>query len=394
MFSTRVFGQEAIRMSLASEAAAAAQKTSTSSNYYNIEAGPVFLRFQGEMGVEFNDNANYSSTSPDADIGLRPGVNVKAYWPVTEQNAVNLDTGIGYVQYLHDPSLSYLNINAGSSLDFKVYTGDVVLDLHDRFSAIEYQTQDPSVSANFIRLENTPGVKADWDLNQLILSAGFDYDMYDSLSGNYEYSDNDSELLSAQAAFLLNSRNRLGLEAGGGLTTYQEHVLDNSTHFAVGPFYQAQLTPNLGVEAHAGFAVYQFDHTGTLIDVKDFNGFYAALAAIHQVNSWFSQTLSGGRQIQLGITSELSEIYYLRYAANWYVIRNGAVSFGMEYDHGNTSGGVEETYNLFHPMVGAAYGLTEKLTLHVTYNLLDKRSDYAGYSYVQNRLLIDFTYDF
>lgn len=394
MFSTRVFGQEAIRMSLASEAVAAAQKTSTSSNYYNIEAGPVFLRFQGEMGVEFNDNANYSSTNPDADIGLRPGVNVKAYWPVTEQNAVNLDTGIGYVQYLHDPSYSYLYINSDSSLNFKVYTGDVVLDLHDRFSAIEYQTQDPSVSANFIRLENTPGIKADWDLNQLILTAGFDYDMFDSLTGNYQYSDNDSELLSGQAAFLINSQNRLGVEMGGGFTTYQEHVLDNATHFNIGPFYQAQLTPYLGVEAHGGFAVYQFNHTGTITNVSDFNGFYAALSATHRLNSWFSHTISAGHQLQLGITSELSETYYLRYAGTWNVIRDGAVSLGMEYDHGITSGGIEETYNFYYPTAGVSYKLTEKVTGHITYNLLDKRSDVSVYSYVQNRLVIDFTYDF
>ena len=71
-------------MSIASEQAAEAQKTDSSTNYYNIQAGPIYLRFQGEMGIETNDNANYSSTAPDLDIAFRPTANIKSFWPVTE----------------------------------------------------------------------------------------------------------------------------------------------------------------------------------------------------------------------------------------------------------------------------------------------------------------------
>src|ERR1700678_936725 len=62
MLSARAHGQEAVRMSLASEQAAAAQNPTIGSNYYNVQAGPVYLRFQGEMGMEFNDNVNYTES--------------------------------------------------------------------------------------------------------------------------------------------------------------------------------------------------------------------------------------------------------------------------------------------------------------------------------------------
>jgi len=188
-------------MSLADEQAAAAEKTGINGNYYNVQIGPVYLRFQGEMGIELNDNANFSSTAPDADMAFHPNLNMKAYWQATEENNLALSLGIGYVDYLRERSLSHLNINSDSGVAFNVYSGDFVFNLHDRFSAVDYQTQDPSVSASLIRLENTPGVAATWDLNKLVLTAGFDYDAFDSLSGNYQYSDDTSELFNGKPPF-------------------------------------------------------------------------------------------------------------------------------------------------------------------------------------------------
>jgi len=381
-------------MSLASEQAAAAQKTTTSSNYYNVQAGPVYLRFQGEMGIELNDNVNYSHTNPDADLGFRPNLNLKAYWPVTERNSLALSTGIGYVEYVHEPGLSHLNITSDSGLGFNVYSGDFVFNLHDRFSAVDYQVEDPSVSASLVRFENTAGLGATWDLYKLVLTAGYDHDTYTSLSGNYQYSDNNSELFNGKAAFLVSSTSKLGLEAGGGLTTYDQNVLDNSTHFSVGPFYQAQFTPHLSGNVSVGFASYQFDHNGTVANVSDFNGYYAALFLNHIVNDWFSHSLSAGRRIQLGITANLSDIYYARYQATWHVFQKVFTTFGFEYDHGNTTGGVVETYDRYGPTVGFGYQITDKLASAVTYTFLQKESDVSTLSYSQNRLLLDFTYDF
>jgi hypothetical protein len=243
-------------------------------------------------------------------------------------------------------------------------------------------------------LENTAGLGAAWDLNKLVLSTGYDHDTFDSLTKAYDYSDNNSELFNGRAAFLLSSTSELGLGAGGGLTTYNQNILDNSTHFSVGPFYQAQFTPYLGGQASVGFASYQFAHNGTVTNVSDFNGAYAALALTHIVNDQLSQSLSAGRRIQLGITAQLSEIYYARYQLAWHVFEKGSTTFAFEYDHGHTSGGIEETYDRYGPTVGFSYKITDKLGSAVTYSYLNKRSDVSNLSYAQNRLLLDFTYVF
>src|SRR6476620_12260323 len=50
--------QDAIRPSLAGEAAAEARRQSIDKIPYNLEAGPIKFRFSATMGVEYNDNIN------------------------------------------------------------------------------------------------------------------------------------------------------------------------------------------------------------------------------------------------------------------------------------------------------------------------------------------------
>lgn len=394
MPAAKTYGQEIIRMSLAGAQAAAAARTATNVNYYNIQVGPVSLRFQGEMGIELTDNANYSSVAPDADIGLHPNLNFKAFWPVTEQNTLVVSTGVGYVEYLHDQSLSHLNINSDSGLAFNVYSGDFLFNLHDRFSATDYQVADPSVSASLIRLENTAGLAVTWDLNKLVLTAGYDHDTFHSLTESFQYSDNSSELLNCKAAFITSVTSRVGLEVGGGFTTYTEYVLDNSTHFSIGPFYQAQLTPSLGGQLAAGFATYQFDHSGSFTNVNDFTGYYASASLTHRLNDFFSETLTGGRQIQLGISANLVDDYFANYGLTWNFGQNYFSTFNVSFDHGSTSGGLVERYDRYGPGVRFGKRLSEKLVGSVSYSLLKKDSDVSSLSYTQNRILFDFTYDF
>jgi len=394
MLTARGHCQEALRMSFASEQAAEAQKTFGSTNYYNIQTGPVYLRFQGEMGIELNDNANYSSTAPDADMDFRPNLNIKAFWPVTEQNTLALSAGIGYVDYIRDRSLSHLNITSDSGLAFNVYSGDFVFNLHDRFSAVDYQIQDPSVSASLIRFENTAGLGATWDLDQLILSASYDHDTYTSLTPYYQYSDNSSELINGRAAVVLSTTSKAGLEAGGGVTTYDQNVLDNSTQFSVGPLYQAQFTPHLAGAVSAGFISYQFAHNGTVTNAGNFAGYYAAASVNHQLNESFSHSLMFGRQIQLGVVANLTENYYANYQATWIFIHNVSTTFRFSFFDGTTSGGEVEKYDQYGPGITLGWRITDKVGSSVSFDFVEKTSDLPGLNYTQNRILFDFTYDF
>jgi hypothetical protein len=395
--------QEALRMSIASDQAAELEKKTSGPDYYNLGLGPVKLRFQGEMAVQFNDNVEYSDIHRQADIVLSPGFNLGALWPVTEQNTLQFSTGVGYMDYLKTTSLSHLYVTPDSALVFKMYVGDFVINYHDRFSLVEDVAQNPTLSGTgeFGQLENAVGVGADWDLYKLILSFGCDYDVMLSTTPNYGYINHDSELFTLRAAFLLHDTTKLGLELGGGITTYDEPILNNNTDFSVGPFYEAQLSEHISTKLSGGYVSYMFSPnsaTNAIVAIPNglhnIDGYYADLSLTHQVNGWLKHSLSAGRQFQLGITANLVNLYYVRYEADWNFIRNINLTTQLEYQNGTTFNGLVETLSIYSAGVGLSYDITRKLTSGVNYGLQVKRADPASYNYVQNMLVFDFRYGF
>ncbi|MDB6112850.1 MAG: hypothetical protein JWR69_4600 [Pedosphaera sp.] len=383
-------------MSLAGVQAAEQQKKASGPDYYNLAVGPVSLRFQSEMGVEFNDNVNYSSTGKQADIGLRPGMNVRALWPVTEQNSLYFSTGIGYIHYLQTPTLDHLYITPDSNLAFKMYAGDFVINYHDRFSITEDVAQSPTISGtgNFGQIENTLGVGVDWDLNQLILSFGYDHDSMWATASRFQRIDHSSELFNLRAAFAVRPTTTAGFELGGGLTAYDQKVLNDNTHFSIGPFYQAQLSQHFSTKLSAGFVSYSFSTNGTVSDLHSLNSFYADASFTHHVNRWFDHAVSVGHQFQVGTSSSLVDLYYARYQANWNLFREVPFSTHLTYSHGEESGGTSQVFDQYDVGFSVAYQITQKLAGTVSYDLLLKNSNLPFANYVQNRLVFDFRYSF
>ncbi|MBA3543246.1 MAG: hypothetical protein H0T83_02220, partial [Chthoniobacterales bacterium] len=155
-------GQEAVRPSLAGEAAAEARRQSIDQIPYNLLAGPVRFRFSVTTGIEYNDNINLAETNKQSDVIIRPQFNIDAIWPVTQLNTLKLDLGLGYSFYLDHPNANTngVLISPGSQLSFDIFIQDFRINLHDRFSL----QQDPvaqlqlSNVVDYGRFENTVGI--------------------------------------------------------------------------------------------------------------------------------------------------------------------------------------------------------------------------------------------
>src|SRR2546426_10418527 len=112
LLATTVYGQDAIRPSLAGQASSDARQEDVSRIPYNLLLGPVRLRVGATVGVEYNDNVNYAedgtavipnptgpgfitirSNSQD-DVIVTPNLTLDAIWPVTQLNTLRLDLGI------------------------------------------------------------------------------------------------------------------------------------------------------------------------------------------------------------------------------------------------------------------------------------------------------------
>ena len=201
-------------MSFAGSEAAEMEKKTGDLSYYNLALGPVSLRFQSEMGIELTDNVNYSNTNRVSDMAFLPSLNTRAFWPISENNSLFFSTGIGYTTYLRTSSDDHLNITPDSNLTFRMYVGDFVINFHDRFSMTENVQQNPTGNGNFAELDNTVGTSVDWDLNELILSFGYDHELVSYPNSDYGSSDHSSDLFNGQAAFQFESQFHGGLAGG------------------------------------------------------------------------------------------------------------------------------------------------------------------------------------
>ena len=199
--------QEAVRPSLAGEAAAEARRQSIDQIPYNLLLGPVRFRFSITTGVEYNDNINLSETNQQSDIIIRPQFNLSALWPVTQLNTLKLDLGLGYGFYLDHPNANTngVLIQPGSQLAFDIFIQDFRINIHDRFSLQQDPVSQLQLSnvVDYGRFENTAGVSVLWDLNKAVLTFGYDHYTYVSTTDTFSYLDRNAEESELQRLFRL-----------------------------------------------------------------------------------------------------------------------------------------------------------------------------------------------
>ena len=391
--------QEAVRPSLAGEAAAAARRQSTDEIPYNLLAGPVRFLFSVTTGIEYNDNINLAETDTQEDVIIRPQFNINAIWPVTQLNTLKLDLGIGYSFYLDHPNANTngVLIQPGSQLSFDIFIQDFRINLHDRFSL----QQDPigqlqlSNVVDYGRFENTAGISVLWDLNKAVLTLGYDHYNYISTTDTFDYLDRNAEELTFSSYFAFTSTTGGGIESSAVYSYYDQDVLNDSASFSVGPFVETQLTNYLKLRASAGYQLIDFDSGGVIQDDSDSDDFYANILLSHRINANIFQTLSAGHESQLGVNSNFVSLNFVRHTATWNIVNHTLISTELFFEDGDDSGGIfSEHIQRYGGAISLGYQFTKHVTLGLRYQYTQKQSDQPLRDYKQNRISIDGTYSF
>jgi hypothetical protein len=426
-----VRAQDAIRPSLAGEAAAEARRQAIDKIPYNLQVGPIKFRFSATMGVEYNDNVNLAedgsfafpsvagpiliTTEPQSDIILRPQVNINALWPITQLNTLRLDLGVGYAFYLDhsDYDTNSVLVSPGSQLAFDIFVGDFRINLHDRFSLQQDPISEGQLSnvADYGRFENTAGVSVLWDLNQAVVTLGYDHYNFIATNDDFDYLDRNANIFSGSIGFTPTATMTVGVEGSAIDTYYDENVLNDSLAYSAGLFLETQLSSNLRVRIAGGYQWIDFDNTGLVNDAQDVNDYYANLVLSHRVNSVFTHNLAIGHENSLGVNSNYVTLNYVRHTANWNMFYHTLLTTELFYEDAADSGGSGTTLlpgpglPIFNPFVaenfhryGGAISLGYQLTPHVTlgfrYQYTQKDSDQPLRDYRQNRVSVDGTYSF
>jgi len=406
--------QDAVRPSLAGEAASEARQQDVERIPYNLLLGPIRFRVGASVGVEYNDNINYVEVDPQEDVIIRPQLNFDAIWPVTQLNTLRMDIGISYAAYIDhsEANTNGILVAPGSQLAFDIFVGDFRINIHDRMSV----QQDPigelglSNVIDYGRFENYAGLSILWDLNKLLLTIGYDHYTYISTTSRFDYLNRNAEEVSGSAAINLTNTITLGPEGNAVFTSYDHSVLNDSKTYGAGAFVETQLTNNLRVRLAGGYQWIDFDHNfvtffGFMIpDKKDEANYYANGLLTHQISPSISQSISAGHEAQFGVNSNFITLNYVRHTVTWKVIRNTLLTTEFFYEDAKDSGGSAafqitgsakgEHLQRYGGAITLGYQLTPHVTLGLRYQYTQKDSDVLLRDYTQNRVSLDGTYSF
>jgi len=403
LFATPIVqGQDAIRPSLAGEQAAEARRQSIDKIPYNLQLGPMKLRFSATLGFEYNDNINLSedatalvpspfgpilvTTRQQSDFIIRPQLTINALWPITQLNTFKLDVGVGYAYYIDHPSnnTNGVLVNPGSQLAFDIFVSDFRINLHDRFSLEQDPVAEVALSnvADYGRFQNAAGISVLWDLNAAVATLGYDHYNFISTSSAFDYLDRNAEMVNGSVAFTPNSTMSVGLEGAFVDTYYDQNILNDSLTYSAGLFLETQISSYLKLRVAGGYQSINFDNTGLVNDLHDVSDYYANLLLSHRVNSVLTHSISAGHETQLGINSNYTRLNYVRYTANWNILYHTLLSTEFFYEDADDSGGNGPLFIptpgvfLFNPFVaehihrfGGALTLGYQVTPHVTLGL-------------------------
>ena len=318
---------------------------------------------------------------------------------------LKFDIGIGFERYIDhaDATSGNIYITPGSELAFDVFVADIFrINFHDRFDLRQDPIDQPSLSnvTNFGRFTNTAGVTAVADLNALVLTAGYDHFNYASLTGDFSYLDRSAEEFLASAVYQIAPRTFLGVEGTASITDYNENNLNSSVGGTAGLFFDITPTPYLRFTARGGYQYASFDTGGTFTtgvfdDSSELSAFYWNLTINNRINAYVSQSLSAGRENDLGLTSNYLELYFVRYNVSWRALSNITIGADGIFENGDESGGVfDEHFTRYGGDVTVGYQFNLKLSATAHYAFIQMDSDFDFRDYYQNRVGVDVFYRF
>jgi ribosomal protein S18 acetylase RimI-like enzyme len=390
-------GQEAIRASMAGQDAAEARKRALAGEKFNVRLGPVLLRSESIFEVEATDNVRITAENEQADLIFRPQISTLTAWQVTEKNRLSLSLGVGYAKYIQTTEFDNVFIAPGSDLSFDVYVKDFVINFHDRFSYSQDVSGDPTISGvgSLSRFENVLGTGVTWDLNKVILGAGYDHVTYLATQPEFSYQSHGSELVNADAAFVVNPFTLAGTEIGAGMTDYDENILNDNQHVSGGLFFSMRVSEYSSLRVSLGYVTYSFESlSGTNQSLAPINGIYGDLSWRQRVSSVLSHSLSAGRSVQSGLFAEATELLYVRYDAQWRLFRQIGLGTSLSYEQFTETGGLVEEGNRYGFGLSLSRPLTRHWSTRLRYQFYLKASDHANLDYRQNRLVFDLVYAF
>jgi outer membrane protein assembly factor BamA len=269
---------------------------------------------------------------------------------------------------------------------------------YDQFS---YQ-QDPvgvgqlSNVSEFDRFANVAGVRADWDLGDIILSADFNHTSFWVFSEPYKYLSYQSDTISPEITFKLSPTVEAGLMSAFTDVRYSENVQPDQDSASGGPYITANITPNLAVTAEAGYYYARYGSGALNGDNSTSNStYYANLAINHRINDVLKESFTAGRETILGINTDYTERVFANYNASWMATSYLNIGGNLWWENLNDSSGpYAEDADRYGVGITFTYQLMDHLSTSLAYQFVLKDADPSYLSYYQDVVTLGVSYHF
>jgi hypothetical protein len=397
--STQAPAQEALRNSLAGDAAAEALRTHEESLPYTFKSGDFRLLIEPMLDLSWNDNVNLTKNSPEDDYILRPAVQFDASYPLTERNLLQVDVTGGYNYYVNHSSLSRPYLASGSRVSFDFFVKDWHFNLHDRISYAQDSASEAAVSAtgNYGTFQNTAGLSGTWDYGDVVSTLGYDHQNTLATSSQFNNINNSSELLLGRVGLKVRPWATLGIEGTGTITSYEQSALNDSTGWSAGVY--VELTPDayFSVKPRFGYTVNYYRQTSQFTQASDQSSWYGDLTVSHQVTRFLTYSLSAGHELRPGIESDALEDSYVRPSLSWSVIKRVLIGTSFSYEHGSQAGGQLSTtfgqnYDYYNAGFNVSFTPLKRMSVNLYYRYTIRASDVATGEYSQDVVGVTLNY--
>jgi hypothetical protein len=358
------------------------------------------------------------------DFILQGLVNLGMTWQFSGGNALGIDLGLGYRQYLLNPEFSgfVANTSTPGGLAFRFATGDVVWTVFDHFSFNTNpgsQSQQTGVS-EYRSFTNTFGFEGAWSISdQHGLRAGLDR-TYLSTSSTDQELKRTSDALHLAFVYAVTPLIETGLS--GSITFSQDEnefseagssntsTDTDSTAIAIGPYFRGQITPATEVFLSVGVQQVSFDESnggggvGTGSGSDEDPSFYGSLRITNRLTHFYTHSLSIGRDTGLGqVASNSVETDSVRYTGRWNLTDRTSLTGNVFFENstqgggsngGGGSGSLDEKYKLYGGGLTFDVAVRPTVSASLGWQHTVRDSDQEGFDYKRDVVFFSVAWSF
>jgi hypothetical protein len=370
---------------------------------YNIKLGDLTARVVGAMQFEYSDNINLSDKHPEWDLAFNPHAEVGFVYPIAESQLLELNIGIGYKWYLYHPSVSSIDIDPKTRIDYRIQVlHPVEIRFYDNFSITTDPTTRADVSGpeasliNFRLLNNTVGSLLNWQpTSQLRFAGGYSFGIVRSLTRNFEALDLNTHTFSAGAYYTISPRLTAGLNGTYSFLSYSTNFEASAQSYTIGPIVVFRPTEFISLNAGAGYTMMTFDQAPFRGGPSQSGGSLSLLiSADHKINRFLSQDLNISNARSLGIDSNFNEEFIVQYGLSARFSAGITVRSSVTFDRLQSSGLFSENADRYLLYIGTSHQLTRLWKAAIGYTYVLKNSDVVDRGYSQNRVTLDISREF